>query len=147
IDDRVACPRSPGGRHGPDVPGHGVAVPGCFESDGGLDVSRLIKPRVPAADSPAAAARILQRIYNRRAIDPYRAIFTGDFEFHFSPTDSAGVPYRDVPWNRNDELVSATHLFGGGGAQPPASSIHLILDKDFFVEPATTVSDPEGAWN
>jgi hypothetical protein len=123
----------------------GLGAAGCFQTETGLDLSRLREPRGPTADSPAAAVRLLEWSYNRKAISAQHELFSGDFHFRFNPADSAGAPYRTTPWTRDDELISVYALFEGGNpTQPPARSIQLTFDKNLAVDPSTTVSDPEG---
>jgi hypothetical protein len=97
----------------------------------------------PVPSSAANVLRLFEWCYNNKAINEYREIFTDDYRFFFSPLDSAGAEWRGEPWRREDELLSATQLFVGGSAtEPPASSIHLTLDKNFFVYP-----DPNYPWD
>jgi hypothetical protein len=101
----------------------------------------------PAPTSPPNLLRLFEWCYNNKAIAEYREIFTDDLRFVFSPLDSAGADYRGTPWTREDELISTTNLFVGGSAdQPPASSIRLSLDKNFFVypDPDFARTDPQG---
>ena len=94
--------------------------------------------------------RLFEWCYNNQAIDEYREIFTDDYRFNFSPTDSSGAEWRGTPWTREDELISATQLFVGGSAtEPPASSIRLSLDKNFFIfpDPNYTAWDLTGRWH
>ena len=110
----------------------------------------VFRKPVPSAglkpDSPANVLRLLEWSYNNRAIDVYRDLFTADFEFHFSPVDSAGAEYRGTPWTREDEMIYARQLFLGGGPEPPADSISLTLDRNFLVfpDPRTASFDPTG---
>ena len=98
--------------------------------------------------------RLFEWCYNNQAIAEYREIFTDDYRFNFSPTDSSGSEWRGTPWTREDELISATQLFVGGSAtEPPASSIRLSLDKNFFIFPdpnyttGPTGWDRDGRWH
>jgi hypothetical protein len=78
----------------------------------------------PLADSPTGAVRLLQWCWEHRNVEHYRTIFTEDFIFACASADSAGNPYRNVPWGPEDELVFAQNLFVSGTAtEPPASSI------------------------
>lgn len=134
-----------------------LGVGGCSETGGaGLGVLRLLAPSwrppslAPTPDSPTGVLRQFEWCYNNMSISTCGDLFTADYRFHFSPLDSAGVAYRDTPWVRDDELISTTHLFvGGSPTQPPAKTIRLNLDKDFFVypDPRTFVWDPEGRWH
>lgn len=103
----------------------------------------------PTPTSSIQLLRLFEWCYNNQAIAEYREIFTDDYRFFFSPTDSSGSAWRGTPWTREDELISATQLFVGGSAtEPPASSIRLNLDKNFFVFPDNNYPwDPDGRWH
>jgi hypothetical protein len=118
----------------------GLALAGCFNpfSPRIAPVLGISKP-APLPSSPSNLLRLFEWCYNNQAIAEYREIFSDDYRFLFSPTDSSGSDWRGRPWTREDELISTTQLFVGGSAtEPPASSIHLSLDKNFFIFP-----DPE----
>ncbi len=87
---------------------------------------------VKAPPSPTNATELLNLFkwcWENRDISRYKEIFTYDYRFAFSITDTAGNPYRSNPWTREDEIASATNLFVGGTAgEPAASSISLIFD-------------------
>ena len=88
----------------------------------------------PEASSPGGALRLLEWCWNRLDLPRCRQLFTDDYRFLFSLLDPFGNAYRDNPWTREDELISATHLFQGGHAtEPPASSITLTLDRNFRI--------------
>jgi len=111
---------------------------GCFNPFDPREAGPGISSPPPAADSPGNVLRLLEWAYDNRAIAEYRELFTDDYRFVFSVLDPYGNAYRDVPWTREDELISATHLFQGGHAtEPAASSIILDLDRNFRVS-----SDP-----
>jgi len=104
----------------------------------------------PVPSSAPNLLRLFEWCYNNQAIAEYREIFSDDYRFFFSPTDSSGGEWRGTPWTREDELISATQLFVGGSAtEPPASSIRLSLDKNFFVfpDPNYTAWDRDGRWH
>lgn len=131
-----------------------LGVAGCSQTGDGFDLARILGPRegqstpAPTPDSPAAALRLFEWSYNNKAFSEYRELFTADFRFYFHPLDSAGAAYRDTAWTRDDELISTLHLFvGGSTSQPPARSIRLTLDRNFFVAPDPRISDPEGRWH
>src|SRR5437867_8636722 len=86
------------------------AALGC--SDSGTWHLLTARPSVwPWADSPAGALELLRAAYTRRDVTHYRELFTSDFVFEFGRADSSGNPYRQTPWTRDDELVSAKNLF------------------------------------
>ena len=124
---------------------------GCFNPFSpriGTGVGRSKPPPVPS--SAPGVLRLFEWCYNQKAAVEYRELFTDDFEFVFSPVDSAGAPYRGVKFRREDELISTTQLFLGGSAdQPPASNIQLTLDKNFFVlrDQDFLETDPLGRWH
>jgi hypothetical protein len=138
----------------------GLALAGCFNP-----FSPRLAPTLGAsipAPKPTSAPgvlRLFEWCYNNKAIAEYREIFSADYQFFFSPRDSAGSEWRGVPFRREDELISATQLFvGGSSGEPPASSIKLQLDPNFFVYPdpeftyfpepnRTMPRDPLGRWH
>ncbi|MBI1796568.1 MAG: hypothetical protein HY076_05330 [Candidatus Eisenbacteria bacterium] len=127
-----------------------ILTSGCFNP-----FSPLIAPvrgNVPPPPTPNSAPgvlRLFEWCYNNREIAEYREIFTDDYRFIFSPQDSSGGPYRGVPWTREDELISTTQLFVGGGVESPASTIQLTLDKNFVVLPDGLLApwDVAGRWH
>jgi hypothetical protein len=108
-------------------------VYGCFNPFHpllGSDTGVSDPPPVP--NTPQNTLRLLEWAYNHKAIDEYRELFTADYRFVFSDLDSNGAAYRDVPWTRDDEIISTTKLFLGGDAdQPAATDIRLTLDRNF----------------
>jgi hypothetical protein len=101
-------------------------------------------------NSASNLLRLFEWCYNNKAIAEYRELFTDDYVFFFNPTDSAGEAYRQVPWTREDELISTAHLFVGGSAdQPPADRIQLTLDRSFTIvrDDNYKLSDPSGRWH
>lgn len=110
----------------------------------------IVVPVPPSPNSPANLLRGLEWSYNHRSLGAYGELFTDDFLWNCSPTDSAGSRSRGTPWTRSDELGFARNLFlGGGPDQPAAASIALKLDPDFFVypDPNSTAWDPLGRWH
>ncbi len=104
----------------------------------------------PVPSSASGVLRLFEWCYNNKAIAEYRELFTDDYEFRFSPLDSAGAEYRGTKFTREDELISTTQLFLGGAAdQPPANTIRLTLDKNFFVFPDRNYTqwDAKGRWH
>lgn len=133
-----------------------LGVDGCAQKGAWFDLSSLVRPAAtpadpaPTPDSPEAALRLFEWSYNNKSLSGCRDLFTADYRFHFSPFDSAGGAYRGTPWTRDDELISTTHLFVGGSANvPPATTIRLALDRNFFVyaDPRTAAWDPQGHWH
>jgi hypothetical protein len=112
-----------------------AALTGCFNPfrpliGGQSGIS--VPPPVP--NSAQNVLRLLEWCYNNRAIEEYREIFADDYRFVYSALDSNGQAYRDVPWTREDELISTGKLFLGGDAtQPAATSISLAFDRNFNV--------------
>ena len=90
----------------------------------------------PVPDSPRHALDLFQWCWKNRDFTPYREIFTADYRFEFAATDSAGNAYRNTPWTRDDELISAKNLFQSGTAgEPQASQITLIFDGNLTAVP------------
>jgi hypothetical protein len=101
---------------------------GCFNPFDPRELGAGISTPPPVPDSPANILRLLEWAYNNRSIAEYREIFTADYRFAFSTLDPAGDAYRGDIWTREDEVISATHLFQGGSASEPAAlSISLSL--------------------
>jgi len=114
-----------------------IALTGC-DSEPKSGVNPLIPVVTPpySPDTPQNALRLLEWSYGSKNAENYRRLFTSDFRFVFSDLDSNGAAYRDVPWTRNDELISSTHLFEGGDVdQPEATDIRLTMDRNFIVSP------------
>ncbi|MBI5711636.1 MAG: hypothetical protein HZC42_15225 [Candidatus Eisenbacteria bacterium] len=89
----------------------------------------------PAPSSPAGVIRLFEWSWNNRDTLRPREILTDDFRFQFALGDSAGNQFRDQPMDRERLLLCLRHLFVGGGAQPPASSIRLVFDPVLSVQP------------
>jgi hypothetical protein len=89
----------------------------------------------PVANSPANAVRRLTWALLHRDTTTYAGVLTDDFVFVFAPSDSAGNPWRDQPWDRACELPSIAHLLLGGGALPRASHLALAIDSMLFASP------------
>ncbi len=114
-----------------------ASLAGCFNPFDPL----VAKNRVGATDPPPYPSRpdlvirLFQWCWNHRSISEYEEIFTDDFQFAFSATDSAGNAFRDRALTRFDEVETARHLFVGGGSSPPANSITLQLDQNLISQP------------
>jgi hypothetical protein len=112
-----------------------AALTGCFNPFRPLiggGVGNSTPPPVP--NSPVNILRLLEWCYNNRAVEEYREVFADDYRFVYSALDTNGNAYRDVPWTREDELISTEKLFLGGDAtQPAATSISLVFDRNFDV--------------
>lgn len=113
-----------------------AALCGCFNpfDPAVRGVGFTLPPPVP--DSPSNVLRLLEWCYTNRATFEYRELFDKDYRFVFGALDPDGNAYRENPWNREDEVESTTHLFLGGDAnQPAATSITILLDRNFRVTP------------
>lgn len=115
----------------------GFSLAGCFNP-----FSPRLAPTLGAsipAPKPTSAPgvlRLFEWCYNNKAIAEYREIFSADYQFFFSPRDSAGAEWRGTPFRREDELIQATNLFiGSPDGEPAARSINLQFDPNFFVYP------------
>ncbi len=104
-----------------------IGVGGCFNPfDPRIAATAGSSEPPPVPNSPQGVLKLFRWCWVNRSIAEYRDIFTDDYRFVFSARDSAGNTYRDRPWLREDELISADHLFVGGTAtEPPASNITL----------------------
>ena len=80
-------------------------------------------PRPPDPNTPVAAVEFLQWCWTHRDIAHYHEIFTDDFDFAFAIADTIGNPSAQLPWTREEELVSAQHIFEA------ASSITLTFES------------------
>jgi len=100
---------------------------GCFNPfDPLISARRGVSEPPPVPIDPRSTLLLFKWCWENRAIEEYRELFTDDYIFVFSETDSAGNAFRDVPWTREDELISQTNLFVGGSAtEPPADRITL----------------------
>lgn len=124
----------------------GLALTGCGEGGRSAVVTGPGPYPSPLANSPASALRLLEWSYDNRSIDRYRELFTDDFHWRCAPHDSSVT----VPWSREAELISATHLFVGGDPDAaPAHSIRLSFDRNFlaYPDPQTVAWDPTGRWH
>jgi hypothetical protein len=90
----------------------------------------------PVPDSPQNVVLLFKWCWENRDYNKYRTIFTADYQFAFALTDSAGSAYRSTPWVRDDEMLSAQHLFVGGSAtEPAASTITLTFNSTLTPQP------------
>jgi hypothetical protein len=117
--------------------GLGLAAVGCSTPDESAGF-RITEPRptavsAPAADSPENALRLLQWCYANRNTAYHRTLFTADYQFVFGTLDPDGNAYRTTPWTREDELAYFDHLVNGDATRPPATSLTLLLDRNFRV--------------
>ena len=113
-----------------------AGVSGCFNPFRPLISGRTSFVKAPP--SPTNAQKLIELFkwcWENRDISRYKEIFTDDYRFAFSITDSAGTPYLGNPWTREDEIASATNLFVGGSAgEPAASNISLIFDGNLTAQ-------------
>ena len=122
-----------------------VAGGGCSSS--GTPARFILGPgtseTAPVADSPQSLLRLFEWCYANRDVGHYRTLFSDDFRFVFGALDPSGNAYRNS-WTREQELEYFTHLVSGGGSNPPATSITLLLDRNFQVS-----EDPRrpGPWH
>lgn len=132
----------------------GAYVIGCGTDEDQAQSPWLVRPlRVPhdmgpAPSSPAKTLRALEWAFNNKALEGYRRLLAADVRFFCSAIDSAGNPWRGTPWTREDELLFATHFFVGGGSVPPATTVRMSLDRNFFVFADPSYPwDPDGRWH
>lgn len=107
-----------------------AGAPGCFNPfDPLVSARRGISEPPPVPIDPPSTLRLFKWCWENRSIEEYRELFTDDYIFVFAETDSAGNAFRDVPWTREDEMISTSSLFGGGGTEPPADRITLDFTR------------------
>ena len=95
--------------------------------------SARIATAQPDPNTPAGALALLKWCWENRDATRYHELFTENFQYLFAPGDLSGTPYTVAPWIRNDELVSATNLFGASTTRAPASSVNVaFLDGPTF---------------
>jgi hypothetical protein len=85
---------------------------------------------VAPSDSAPSALDRLRSAYEARDASAYAAVFTPDFRFHFG--DAEGRAAHPGGWGREEEALSARHLFEGfvdrtGVPRPAARAIALDL--------------------
>jgi hypothetical protein len=119
-----------------------LLAPGCYNPFDPAELTGGISTPPPAPDTPSNIVRLLEWCYNNRAIAEYRELFTDDYRFQFGALDPYGNAYRNDPWTREDEMISATKLFQGASDKQAAASITLQLDRNFQVR-----SDPRPGKN
>ncbi len=108
----------------------GAAVAGCFNPfSPRVSTERVVSSPAPTPSSPADVVRLFVWCWKNRDPSRYAEVFTDDYRFIFAPNDSAGNPFRDRPWLREDEMNMALHLFTGGADQPPASDVQITIDN------------------
>lgn len=106
-----------------------------------------ISEPAPQPNSPINVIRLFEWCWDHRDPNLLREIFTDDYVFVFGFADSAGNPYRNRPFNREDELESATNLFvRGNGPEPPANSISLDFDQSMIALPDSR-RGKDGKWH
>ena len=106
-----------------------AAIAGCFNPfDPRISVERVVSSPAPTPSSPAAAVKLFAWCWKNRDPARYTEVFTDDYRFIFGSGDSAGNPYRDRPWVREDEMNMALHMFTGGADVPPASDVFISID-------------------
>lgn len=111
----------------PGVLALALSLSGCSAKD---EVTAPAEPP-PLADSPAHALRLLEWSWNHRDATYLPGLFTDDFQFQFAAADSAGNQFRDVPWQRDHELISARDLFES------SRSVLLQFDRNLVSFPDT----------
>jgi hypothetical protein len=115
-----------------------LGVIGC-ESKPNSPTGNLLRPPEAevALDTPVAVLHALQYGYEHPDNALLKRLFTDDFVFVFSQLDSAGNSFRDVPWNRIDELLYLDHLLEGGGPHPAADRITIDFTNTLVSFPSS----------
>ena len=93
-------------------------------------------PEHVVATTPQSAVKLFEWAMVNRKPDVFDELFTDDFAFISSGTDSAGDPRRE-PHDRAWALAKLRCMLEGGAESPPAASIRLNFDR--FLVP---VADP-----
>lgn len=104
-----------------------AGLSGCFNPfDPRIVAGVGISESKPVPKTEEGVVELFRWCWINRSIGEYREVFSDDYVFTFSATDSAGNTYRDKPWIREDELISAENLFvTGKGGEEAATSITL----------------------
>lgn len=84
-------------------------------------------PPPPVAQSPTGALLLLEWSWDNREDVKLSGLYSEDFRFVFASVDSAGNPYLNSPWTREDELIVSRNCFGA------VRSIVLTLDQALVV--------------
>ena len=97
---------------------------------GGCDTQKPTGPSAAVHPAPPTSSSEVVDYFNwcwrNRAPDVYSRVLTQDFVFEFASGDSTALSWKAIPWGRDDEILSALHLFEQGTAsEPPATSIDL----------------------
>ncbi len=98
--------------------------------------TRAAPEPAPTPDSPQNVLRLLRWCWENRAYTEYQGIFTKDYRFAFSQTDSSGAAYQDWAMTRDEDLHAALNLFQGTpeSQKPPAQRIVLYFDPNLFAQ-------------
>lgn len=108
----------------------------CFNPfDPRISQERVASVPAPAPTSPENLVKLFAWCWVNRDPAKYAEVFTDDYRYIFAPNDSAGSPYRDSPWIREDEMSMAQHLFVGGTDRPPASNITVSIGNNLVALP------------
>ncbi len=100
-----------------------LGLAGCFDPFSPRIATGIgIAQKKPVPNTPEGVILLFQWCYRNRALAEYKEIFTDDYVFTFSALDPFGAPYRDRPWRREDELISAERLFVTGNAGEEAAT-------------------------
>ncbi len=114
----------------------GLVLASCFNPfSPRVSLERVASVPAPSPTSPANLVKLFAWCWVNRDPAMYAEVFTDDYRFVFAPNDSAGNPFRDQPWLREDEMSMAQHLFVGGTDRPPASSIVVNMDNNLIALP------------
>jgi hypothetical protein len=89
----------------------------------------------PRATSPEAAVSLVPWCWEHRDLGRYAGVLADDFRFVGAAGDSAGGPPPVSPWVREDELLSADHIFQGGPGHPRADAIEVSFSSPLVAQP------------
>jgi hypothetical protein len=93
----------------------------------------------PSPNSPIHLLEAIQWDWDHRDDAAYGRLLASSFTYEFPDlaTDSSGLPYRDHPWIRDDELLFAHNLFVAGSASEAAAGQVLLT-----ISSPQVISDP-----
>jgi hypothetical protein len=113
-----------------------AVVAGCFNPfDPRVSTERAASSPAPAPSTPQNTVKLFAWCWQHRDPARYAEVFTYDYRFIFALNDSAGNPFRDRPWLREDEMNMAQHMFTGGADVNPASDVTIAIDNLLITTP------------
>lgn len=108
-----------------------------------------VAPTLAANDTPSNTMLRFVGAYEQKDETAYAGLFAGDYTYEFSTsTDPTLVQQYSTGWFKQDETISALHLFRGytppGGATlPAATTIHITLGSTSPADDNSSGVDPQ----